>query len=490
MAPSQAYSDLIYLFLDGEATETERSVLFGALKDSPALQEEFASAVQVRGALVSDAMKLQAPAYLEGQIIEKAGLLASKLSVGSVASSALTTAPTAATPFLLKAGLLILTGAAAGVATLVGIQNASKTSTPSKFANNAAARTAVERIRPDLATPAAQQAPTQNVATPAAPQAMTAVPSNAPIATTSANNTNTTNTASNATHAPSLHAEASNVSAHRSSAVKNTTASSTTQRTQESHAQHNNTNSARRENLVTNAPSSTKTPAQPVVDPAGSKNMSDNSTPVAKLPESAVSEAPHTVLPAMIRTDGSGSHDIRVGDQSTERNPLRANEFRSTGDDFVSRLSAQLNWLGTLGMSAGRDVHGDDHSAMNFAAGVNLDVSSHMSVGLRYGNESFPIYLKSGGEYEPTYAITWGGASVNYTFNTEPILGARIFAEVDGGISNPGPIVRPEVGAKFELNENMSVSASASDMYVFFRNNGTTTSGHKWGLNAGLIIRL
>src|SRR5436190_18569817 len=86
MSTHNAYSDLIHLFMDGEATETERNILYGALKDSPELQEEFSSAMQLKQAFASDIMKLQPPSYLESQIAERAGFLVA-------ASSTLATAP-------------------------------------------------------------------------------------------------------------------------------------------------------------------------------------------------------------------------------------------------------------------------------------------------------------------------------------------------------------------------------------------------------------
>src|SRR3954468_20673660 len=72
---NNAYSDLIHLFIDGEATEVERNTLFNALKDSPGLQEEFSSAMQLKQAFAADIMQLQPPTYLQSQIAERAGIL-------------------------------------------------------------------------------------------------------------------------------------------------------------------------------------------------------------------------------------------------------------------------------------------------------------------------------------------------------------------------------------------------------------------------------
>src|SRR5438067_7795912 len=72
---NNGYSDLVHLFIDGETTETERNILFGALKDSPELPKEFSSAMRLKQAFASDIMQLQPPTYLQSQIAERAGII-------------------------------------------------------------------------------------------------------------------------------------------------------------------------------------------------------------------------------------------------------------------------------------------------------------------------------------------------------------------------------------------------------------------------------
>jgi anti-sigma factor RsiW len=497
MATSQAYSDLIHLFLDGEATETERSVLFGALKDSPALQEEFASAVQVRGALVSDAMKLQPPAYLEGQIIEKAGLLASKLSVGSVASSALTTAPTAATPFLLKAGLLIVIGAAAGVATLVGIQNSS---TPSKLTNSATARTATERIRPDLTTLATPSAPTQNVASPSASQAVTAdshvssVSPAHPVPNASiAGSTHRSISNQNASSATSLHDHASNMNATATTPVATKNHTSThSQRTSITSnpngvkdmatKDHGRTNTQDLPKKATHIPASNE-PVNFKPDVADRANSA-----VQPVVTPAIAESQREITPASVIASNIGHQDIIIGDRSSERNPLRANEFTSDGSNWLSSISIQLSGIFTgAEYPYPEEVPGRDNADIRqVAIGVGYDVTPEFRFGLSGGRESFAIYKRTGDEYAPSHSILWMAATARYIFNDIPGLrdaNVGVYIQGSAGGATFGPMFKFEPGIEFAAAPNVKIGVGGSYIGMFFQHESNWYGTGKTDLN-------
>ncbi len=66
-------SDLIYLFLDGETSGVEQSVLFGMLADNSDLQAEFSEAVRLRAAIELERDEIHPPAELTASLFEKAG---------------------------------------------------------------------------------------------------------------------------------------------------------------------------------------------------------------------------------------------------------------------------------------------------------------------------------------------------------------------------------------------------------------------------------
>lgn len=66
-------SEMIYLFLDGEHTAVERSVLFSALANNQELQTEFEDALKIRSSAALDALTMAPPASVTSSLMAKAG---------------------------------------------------------------------------------------------------------------------------------------------------------------------------------------------------------------------------------------------------------------------------------------------------------------------------------------------------------------------------------------------------------------------------------
>ncbi len=69
------YSELIYLYIDGEASEAERTLLFSALATDAALQAEFNDAFRMNSAVQKEIETTLPPPELTSQVFEKAGLV-------------------------------------------------------------------------------------------------------------------------------------------------------------------------------------------------------------------------------------------------------------------------------------------------------------------------------------------------------------------------------------------------------------------------------
>jgi hypothetical protein len=67
------YSDLIYIFLDGEATENERTLLFSALATDNALQIEFQDAFRMHTSVQKEIETTTPPPILTNELFAKAG---------------------------------------------------------------------------------------------------------------------------------------------------------------------------------------------------------------------------------------------------------------------------------------------------------------------------------------------------------------------------------------------------------------------------------
>ncbi|HYF03824.1 MAG TPA: hypothetical protein VEC36_10640 [Patescibacteria group bacterium] len=124
-----AFSDLIYLFIDGEADDTQKSALFAALANDTSLQAEFQSAMKFHTSyprLTSeDAMP---PAILSCNLFEKAGFnpalavpLATAVVAGTVRSGLLSSIGTKILAF--KSVLIPLATALIGIVATAGLMN-------------------------------------------------------------------------------------------------------------------------------------------------------------------------------------------------------------------------------------------------------------------------------------------------------------------------------------------------------------------------------
>lgn len=116
-------SELIYLFLDGEADNVQRTVLFTAMAADSGLQEEFHDAMQIRTVAQKQAQMVVPPAVLTRQLFAKAGFgtAASIKSAGMLSS-------TGALIGSFKGALVpLLTAAAASVVTGVVMYNVFQT---------------------------------------------------------------------------------------------------------------------------------------------------------------------------------------------------------------------------------------------------------------------------------------------------------------------------------------------------------------------------
>ncbi|MBL7975662.1 MAG: hypothetical protein JNJ85_12160 [Candidatus Kapabacteria bacterium] len=68
-------SELIYLYVDGEADSVQQTTLFAALATDPELQQEFNEALAMRKAFEHERASAQPPAYLTSKVYEDAGLI-------------------------------------------------------------------------------------------------------------------------------------------------------------------------------------------------------------------------------------------------------------------------------------------------------------------------------------------------------------------------------------------------------------------------------
>lgn len=111
-------AELIYLFLDGEHTCADRSVLFSALSNSAELQSEFEDALKIRTAVSAEMQTLAPPANVTASLMSKAGFT---MGVASGTSAVLSTGSTFSSWLSLVASKWYLSALAFAVPALTAI---------------------------------------------------------------------------------------------------------------------------------------------------------------------------------------------------------------------------------------------------------------------------------------------------------------------------------------------------------------------------------
>ncbi len=103
-------SELVYLFLDGEADASERTALLAQLANDSALQREFQDALRMRLAVQAVAQRTGPPVVLTEQVFAAAGIVAAGAAAASVAHAA----SGAVSGGLLKGIVMIVSSAVVG----------------------------------------------------------------------------------------------------------------------------------------------------------------------------------------------------------------------------------------------------------------------------------------------------------------------------------------------------------------------------------------
>ncbi|MFI5263681.1 MAG: hypothetical protein ACHQM6_04115 [Candidatus Kapaibacterium sp.] len=432
---NNSYTDLIHLFIDGEATETERNTLFNALKDSPELQEEFSSSMDLKKAFATDIMNLQPPSYLESQIAERAGILVAASAaaanapvVVSAVSSAVSNVAPMATGLLSKGVLMMIVGTSVGILSTIGvIKLTSNNSSTNTVAPQAMIRQAEPvRTAPQSFTPANQLAP-MNTA-----EATLAEKPAAPAA------------------------------------VK-------------SEKVNQNSN----QNIKENTPQNVMPVNSPAV--AEDKNTSlvhkDNSpaTEIVKKDEPTIAmiSAATPLVPTM----------NAIGGGESKRGLMHTEDMIDIGPAGTGRLSARLTGIMTAKLYQGQNSISTP-IWNNIGLGLKYDLDASNAIGIEAGQEKFPLFLANSqkGGFDDHQSITWVGASWTYSAIHLEVLGIHPEVRALVAESNAGPIGKFSTGLVFPFSARISFSTDAEYTMLPIKSNGAYLTGNKLALTAAFTF--
>ncbi|HET9135889.1 MAG TPA: hypothetical protein VFO76_04570 [Candidatus Kapabacteria bacterium] len=431
MSISGHHSDLIYLFLDGEATDTERQVLFEALKDSPQLQEELSTAMQSKAAFETDVLSLQPPVYLQDQIAEKAGVLLANLVSSPVAVASVATAPVAA-PVIFKSALIIIGSITAGVVATLGIQKLvapqAEYKAPVKIERSVAAAKpqSVTEISPSNSANTNSIGPSHTIIDNSSPYQRVEPPVHTAIIE------------NKVTPSEKDIAEVESILPVQDAAVDRPDAT-----------QH--------DQIINNAVEEKQSVKFAIIEPASIREQE---------------------LHAMI---GEGER----------RNPLDVRtESIDRSESWTSKFSFGTNYITTAIMLPNRNVSGASTGDINqVVLSAGYDISTDGTIGVAAGKETFPIYLLSSGVQTPHQAIYWGGAWYRHVVNEFSLpFDMHLYGQALVGIGTPGPVGKLAVGLYWQASDKFSFMLAPEAMTVAFKQNGSITAGAKVGVTYSAMI--
>jgi len=426
-----SYTDLIHLFIDGEATEVERNTLFNALKDSPELQDEFHSAMELKKAFATDIMNLQPPSYLESQIAERAGILVAASAAAANApvvvnavSNALTNSAPLATGILSKGVITMIVGTSVGILSTIGIIKLTSNNNSEKIAP-VAQQTITRQAEPIQTAP-------QSFATADQLSPMNIAP--ATIA--------------------EKHATPGQVKSEKVNQDMNIDQVGITDRY-----------GFPAEVNTTQIPNNSQAIAE----------KQDNSPIVENAIAMVSSTTP--LMPKLNAIGGESMRGIRQSEDMVDMSP-----------SGIGRFSARLT-----GIMSSKLYQGQSNISTpiwnNIGAGVKYDLDASNAIGIEAGQEKFPLYLSNGrGGYDDHNSITWYGVSWTYSAVYLEVLGIHPELRILAAASNAGPIGKLSLGAVMPLTPRISFSVDGEETALPISSNGAYLIGNKLALTAALTF--
>lgn len=129
-------------------------------------------------------------------------------------------------------------------------------------------------------------------------------------------------------------------------------------------------------------------------------------------------------------------------------------------------------------------------SAPNLGLEAEYALDQEHALGAVLHNDVFPVgVVTSDSTVQQQFAMLWGGASYRYTPQWNMPLGLQPFAQLNLGGSSRGVVVQPTLGLQLHVNQ-ISISAGANMMTLFYQNSGTWNAASRVGMLVGIGFHL
>ncbi len=490
MNNSLSHSDLIYLFVDGEATPAERTKLYEALSNNPELQTEFEDAMRLKAAVEKEVQNAVPPIALTEELFLRAGI-AIPLAATSAVAPAIPAISNISTWLPMLKAFVIPALAVTGIVTVgvIKLTENKNVATPQQ----AIIRT-VEQVPQHQLTLTDQATPVEMPNATLRQAEATKQASIKDIAPSAKNNSSASSNTIVAKQPLSSSNDHSTINA-----IKDV-AAATPKQNNNSHSQNRqvldtkekSTIKASRSNdiAVSNTNSKTipsKSIAQNTINDTKDKAVA-NDAPVVTTPIEHESISIPTT--AVHPSNDIASKNIVMSSSSKDMIRLQASDRISDfGTETGSRISFSIErtFAPLFLQTREGNVPQLNTAFNNTTLGVWYEVSPHSQVGAVGGQESFPFFLVGeGGRLSPEGALTWAGLS--YRANSSPIEmfgGIRVIAGAVAGYSQIGPMTKLSVGLEYAPIYNLSITAGPEFTGLIYQTQGSTNFAEKVALSVG-----
>lgn len=444
-ADNQAYKDLIYLHLDGQATEAESQALFSAMAEDSDLRAEFDEAVKLDKALMLDKTELTPPPSLTSKVFEAAGFA--------------TPAEIPAPPPMGVFGKLINSVATAVVLSSIAFTGLTMFNSMNQQVNTNDNKANIARA---INTQIAKQYDMKASPNSIAPMASTSLSSKQIAKANTAND------------------DASLASYRRNNRIKG-----------------NNKNISNKDKQLANDIVYLATD-EDNANNLKNANDSELNEELAQSTGQIISQERNEVASfadfyalasSEIRGQYTDNFNIIFGANGNEYLPI---EMKYPSN---SNFSLAVNGLFNTNYFPNREILQSNDPLQNLNLSLNYHYSDNHTFGLELGAEDLQVYeitqigAKFKFDLKPT--LYWLGLSYRFTFDELiDALPLRAYSQVSIGGSKYGPVTKLGAGLSYELNSKLALSIGYDWTSLMYTHMATYRFTHKTGLKYSISYKL
>lgn len=450
-ADNQAYKDLIYLHLDGQATEAESQALFRAMAEDSELRAEFDEAVKLDKALMLDKTELTLPPSLTNKVFEAAGF---------ATESAMQAPPPVGVVGNGVFGKLINSVATAIVLSSVAFTGLTMFNSMNQSVNTKDNKANIAR---SINTQIAKQYDIKASPNSTTPMASTSLSSKQIAKANTAND--------DASLARYRRDNSSNKNTKKDNQLANDIVYLATDEDVANAQNINYTNNANDAKL--------------------NDELAQNTGQIISKERNEVASYTdfYALASSEIRGQYTDNFNIIIGANGNEYLPIEMN-YPSN-----SNFSLAVNGLFNTNYFPNREILQSNDPLQNLNLSLNYHYSDNHTFGLELGAEDLQVYeitqigAKFKFDLKPT--LYWLGLSYRFTFDELiDALPLRAYSQVSLGGSKYGPVTKLGAGLSYELNSKLAISIGYDWTSLMYTHMSSYRFTHKTGLKYSISYKL